>query len=218
MLKKNDALRRILISLIVAGLVYFILPSSKLLATRIIMTWDIGVICLLILTWKMMSHATPERMRRDAQIEDESRLTILILFVASAGASLLAIAYILKNSQGLLQWQLTLHIGFAFVTIIISWLLVHTLFAIHYAHLYYGDSNSNSPAKNSAGLDFPQESKPDYWDFLYFSFVIGMTCQVSDVAISTRPMRRLALIHGVLTFFFNTVILALSINIIAGLT
>jgi uncharacterized membrane protein len=218
MLKQKDARRRILISLIVAGLAYLVLPSSILLVTRIIMTWDVGVICLLILTWNMMNRATPQRMRRDAQIEDESRLTILILFVASSCASLLAIAYILKNSQGLPQWQLTLHIGLAFVTIIISWLLVHTLFAIHYAHLYYGDSNSNSPAKNAAGLDFPQESQPDYWDFLYFSFVIGMTCQVSDVAISTRPMRRLALIHGVLTFFFNTVILALSINIIAGLT
>lgn len=156
-------------------------------------------------------------MQRDAQIEDESRLTILILFVASSCTSLLAIAYILNNNQGLPQWKLSLHIGLSVVTIIVSWLLIHTLFAIHYAHLYYSKYTSNSPAKNTAGLDFPQESQPDYWDFLYFSFVIGMTCQVSDVAISTRPMRRLALIHGVLTFFFNTIVLALSINIIAGL-
>lgn len=88
------------------------------------------------------------------------------------------------------------------------------MFAVHYAHDYYRDNGD--PNSGKASLDFPQETQPDYCDFLYFSFVIGMTCQVSDVQITSRAMRRLALVHGVLTFFFNTVILALSINIIAG--
>ncbi|BAZ46443.1 hypothetical protein NIES4102_34750 [Chondrocystis sp. NIES-4102] len=213
MLKQRNTLPRILISLIVAGCVYVFLPSSTFLVSRLIMSWDAGVICLLVLIGKMIIHATPEKMRRNAQILDENRLTILILFVAAACASLMAIAYILKHSQGLLGWQLTLHISLAIATIIVSWVLIHTSFAIHYAHLYY----KNSTKENIAGLDFPQEPLPDYWDFLYFSFIIGMTCQVSDVAISTRPMRRLALFHGILTFFFNTVIVALSVNIIAGL-
>lgn len=213
MLKQRNTLPRILISLIVAGCVYVFLPSSTFLLSRLIMSWDAGVMCLLVSIGKMIIRATPEKMRLNAQILDENRLTILILFVAAACASLMAIAYILKHSQGLPEWQLTLHIVLAIATIIVSWVLIHTSFAIHYAHLYY----KNITPDNLAGLDFPQEPLPDYWDFLYFSFIIGMTCQVSDVTISTRPMRRLALFHGILTFFFNTVIVALSVNIIAGL-
>lgn len=91
------------------------------------------------------------------------------------------------------------------------------MFALYYAHLYYRDDRESGTEGNVKGLDFPEEKQPDYWDFLYFSLVIGMTCQVSDVQVTSRSMRRLALMHGVLTFFFNTVILALSINIVAGL-
>lgn len=217
MSRKRDSSERILISIIVAGLAYILLPPWALGVSRIIMTWNIGAICFLSLTLAMMNGATPQTMRHKAQIQDENRLTILTLFVVSSCASLLAIAYILKNSKALPEWQLTLHVGLSIVTIIVSWVLVHTMFALHYAHLYYSNNANKYSQINSEGLNFPHESQPDYWDFLYFSFVIGMTCQVSDVAISGRSMRRLALVHGILTFFFNTVILALSINIIAGL-
>lgn len=216
MLKQIDSIKRILISLIVSGLTYSFLPIWMLRTSRLILTWDTGVICFLILTLAMMNRATPQKMRRDAQSQDENSLTILILFVASSCATLGAIAYILKNSKHLAQWQLTLHLGLSILTIVVSWSLVHTMFALHYAHLYYSDKTTNGLLENAAGLDFPSEPQPDYWDFLYFSFIIGMTCQVSDVEISTRAMRRLALVHGILTFFFNTLILALSINIIAG--
>lgn len=217
MLKQSNSSQKIVFSLIIAGLAYILLPSWMLLVSRIMMTWNIGVIFFLTLTVIMMNRATPQKMHRDAQIQDESSLTILILFVASSCVSLSAIAYILKNSQGLPELQLTLHIGLSIVTIIVSWLLVHTMFALHYAHIYYSNKTSNFSQENAGGLDFPSEPQPDYWDFLYFSFVIGMTCQVSDIQIANRSMRRLALIHGVLTFFFNTVILALSVNILAGL-
>jgi uncharacterized membrane protein len=123
----------------------------------------------------------------------------------------------LKNNNNIPQWQLILHVTLAIVTIVISWLLVHIMFALHYAHLYYRNNEENSDREKAESLDFPQEKQPDYWDFFYFSFVIGMTCQVSDVQIASRPLRRLALMHGILTFFFNTVILALSINLLAGL-
>lgn len=93
---------------------------------------------------------------------------------------------------------------------------MHTMFALHYAHGYYRDDCQDANLEQAGGLDFPQDTQPDYWDFLYFSFVIGMTCQVSDVQVVSKAMRKLALGHGILTFFFNTVILALSINIIAG--
>jgi len=111
---------------------------------------------------------------------------------------------------------LALHLTLTVLTIVGSWLLVHTIFALHYAHAYYQPAASSKDG-DAGGLDFPSDWEPDYWDFMYFSFVIGMTSQVSDVEVNSRVMRRLALLHGILSFFFNTAILAMSINIIAGL-
>lgn len=163
-----------------------------------------------------MVRATPETMRRNAQVQDEGRLVILGLITAAACASLLAIGFMLKDTKGVSTTVLTLHVTLSVVTIVGSWLLVHTIFALHYAHGYYQDGKT-LPECKAEGLDFPNDIEPDYWDFLYFSFVIGMTSQVSDVQITSRAMRRLALLHGILSFFFNTTLLAISINIIAGL-
>lgn len=165
----------------------------------------------------MMLSATPQKMRRNAQRQDESRLAILILVIAAACTSVLAIVFVLNDKKGISTLLLTLHLTLSVMTIVGSWLLVHTMFALHYAHCYYRDDRDTASEGNAGGLDFPSDNEPDYWDFLYFSFVIGMTGQVSDVATTSRSMRRLALLHGVLSFFFNTVILAMSINIIAGL-
>jgi uncharacterized membrane protein len=120
------------------------------------------------------------------------------------------------HDKGLENNLLLLHVTLSVVTIVGSWLLVHTIFASHYARAYYKTGKSLSQCKKD-GLDFPSDSEPDYWDFLYFSFVIGMTSQTSDVEVTSREIRRLALLHGVLSFFFNTTIVAMTINIIAGL-
>lgn len=165
----------------------------------------------------MMATATTEKIRRRAQRQDEGILVIYILLIAAACVSLLAIVFMLKNGKDLSATLVTLHITLAGMTVVCSWLLIHTVFALHYAHRYYRDDSKTPQEDFVEGLDFPGKNQPDYWDFLYFSFVIGMTCQVSDVQVTSPSMRRLALLHGVLTFFFNTVILALSINIIAGL-
>jgi len=165
----------------------------------------------------MMNAAAPNKMRQGAQRQDESRLAILTLVVAAACASLIAIGFMLKHTQGLPIIALTLHVTLAVITVVCSWLLTHTMFTLHYAHLYYQGNGLASTAGEKGGLEFPGEKQPDYWDFLYFSFVIGMTSQVSDVQVVSRPMRRLVLVHGMLSFAFNTVILALSVNIIAGL-
>lgn len=137
--------------------------------------------------------------------------------VAAACTSLLAIAFLLKETKDLSPILVTLHVVLAIVTVVSSWLLIHTMFALHYAHSYYGNDTETNSEDHAGGLDFPEEKQPDYWDFLYFSFVIGMTAQVSDIQVTSQPMRHLALIHSVLSFFFNKVILALSINIIAWL-
>lgn len=182
--------------------------------------------CFLVLTWIVMLDATPASMRRVARSQDVQRPAILSLIVISTFASLLAIFFMLRNAKALSVYPFSLHLAVAGVTIVGGWLLIHTIFALHYAHTYYQRCESAHPAhaatdsdtsKEAGGLDFPNDWEPDYWDFMYYAFVIGMACQVSDVETTSPQMRRLTLLHSVLSFFFNNSILAMSINIIAGL-
>ncbi|AFY73885.1 putative membrane protein [Synechococcus sp. PCC 7502] len=207
---------RLILSTLFSLIVSFLLPVWFSLSTKILCVWNAGMISFLVSTWALMIQAQPKTMRRNAQSQDEGRLVILSLVTAAACASILAIAFILREAKGKDISIVIFHIVLAVVTIIGSWLLVHTIFAMHYAHEYYQDHQTQSDCK-AGGLDFPEDIEPDYWDFLYFSFVIGMTSQVSDVQITSRSLRRLSLLHGILSFFFNTAIVAMSINIIAGL-
>jgi uncharacterized membrane protein len=133
----------------------------------------------------------------------------MLIAVSAACISLAGLALCLHGADGALPDQPTLRLILAAVTVLGSWSLIHTIFALHYAHLYYGMA--------AGGLIFPGGGDPNYWDFLYYSFVVGMTCQVSDVQVASPRLRRLTLLHGVLSFFFNTVILALAVSIGAGL-
>ncbi len=217
MLKNSDSRHRLIISVAIGVLVCVLLPSWLRLPTRTLCAWNLGADCFLGLTWWIMFRATPQKMRRFAQLEYQGHVAILTLIIASACASVLAIGFLLTgNTKSLSTILLTLHVTLAVMTIISSWLLVHTIFAMQYARTYYQVSSSNTE-QIAGGLDFPNDEEPDYWDFLYFSFVIGMTSQVSDVQTISRSMRRLTLLHGILSFFFNTSILAMSINIIAAL-
>lgn len=207
---------RLILSALCSLIASFLLPSWFSLSTRILCIWDAGMLCFLASTWVLMVQAIPKTMRRNAQSEDEGRLVILSLITAAACASILAIAFILRETKDKDISIVIPHVILAVITIIGSWLLVHTIFAMHYAHEYYQDHKTQSESK-AGGLDFPEDIEPDYWDFLYFSFVIGMTSQVSDVEITSRSLRRLTLVHSILSFFFNTAIVAMSINIIAGL-
>ncbi|HEY9641987.1 MAG TPA: DUF1345 domain-containing protein [Coleofasciculaceae cyanobacterium] len=206
---------RLLVSILVAGIVGVTLPSWFHWATRVLCIWDTGMICFLSWTWWLMLRATPQSMRSHARQQDEGRWVILSLLTAAACISIFAIGFLLSDKEAVNR-LLFFHLGLSVITIVGSWLLVHTIFAQHYAHAYYQDHKTLSEDK-AEGLDFPGEDEPDYWDFLYFSFVIGMTSQVSDVDITSRKMRQLSLIHGILSFFFNTAIVAMTINIIAGL-
>lgn len=207
---------RLILSILVAVIVAVLLPHWFSLSTRILYIWNAGMISFLLASWTLMIQAKPKTMRRNAQGQDEGRLVILILITAAACASILAIAFILRETKGQDINIIIPHVILAVITIIGSWLLVHTIFAMHYAHEYYQDHHIHCDTK-AGGLDFPNDIEPDYWDFLYFSFVIGMTSQVSDVQITSRSLRRLSLFHSILSFFFNTAIVAMTINIIAGL-
>lgn len=209
---------RLMVALALALVLWAVLPASLPRSTRSILSLDLGGAVFLALSWAMMSRATPERMRLRARLQDEGRWTILLLTVGAAIFSLSVIAVELHGMKDLPADGQLAHLGLAVVTIVCSWLVTHTMFALHYAHAFYGDGDGDPTTVDRAGgLDFPATEHPDYWDFLYFSFVVGMTGQTSDVQVRGRAIRRLCLAQGVLAFFFNTVILALSVNIGAGL-
>ncbi|MBE9162418.1 DUF1345 domain-containing protein [Tychonema sp. LEGE 06208] len=209
---------RVLVSVLFAIAVTVFLPPDYFLLTRMLCIWNAGAVSFLILTWMLMLQSNPQLMRHHAQQLDAGRLTILSTIVAAACASLLAIVFLLRDTKGLPPHLLFLHLGLSVLTIVGSWMQVHTIFTMHYARSYYGNSSKQHGSHSQAkGLDFPGDEEPDYKDFLYFSFGIGMTCQVADVQTTSRSMRYLVLFHSVLSFFFNTAILAMSVNIIAGL-
>jgi len=208
---------RLLLSALASALTFLLLPSWLHLPSRVLCIWDAGMFCFLFLSWALMLRATPETMSHRAKLQDDGRFVILTLITAAACASLLAIGFIIHDTKGLSPGLLFLHLALSIGTIIGSWLLVHTIFASHYAKDYYQDDPETPEIDDMGGLDFPNCPQPDYWDFLYYSFVVGMTSQVSDVQILSRSIRRLTLFHSVLSFFFNTSILAMTINIIAGL-
>jgi uncharacterized membrane protein len=207
-----------LFAALLGGIVIFaLLPGRVTLPIRFVIAWDIGAAAYIALTLTMMARS-PQRLRYRAQLEDASRWVILSLMIAVTLASLLSIGFVLHEAKNQSGWTADEHVLLACGTILLSWGFAHILFAIHYAQVFYDDApDAEDPNAVAGGLAFPSEENPDYWDFLYFSFVVGMTCQVSDVQVTGRTMRRLTLSHGIVSFLFNTVILALSINLLAGL-
>jgi uncharacterized membrane protein len=206
---------RMFICALLALIAWFLFGLVIPLHLRTLATWNASGIAYIALVWQMMLRSPPDAVRTRARMQDESRWVILIILIAAAFFSLAAIVDVLHQVKEMTDGK-GVSIALAGLTIVTSWFLIHTVFALHYAHEYYGD-RTGKKATAAAGLDFPGDTKPNYADFLYFSFVVGMTCQVSDVCVSSKSMRALTLLHGVLAFFFNTVILALSINIAAGL-
>ena len=183
--------------------------------TLAISTWDTMAGIYLLLAWITMAGADAE-ITRSHTGKGQSNRAILLLVLGAASISVAALAFMYKSGHGLPLWQKIVHLTLSLLALAFSWLLVHTRFAFHYAHRYYVGGRG-SYAAQKGGLNFPGGRDPDYLDFAYFSFVIGMTSQVSDVAVTSRIMRRLAMAHGILSFGFNVAVLALSVNILASL-
>lgn len=175
----------------------------------LLLAFDIAVVAFLTATAIMFSRSDAQSIRRRARKEDEGYWGFLLSSAAVATVVLVALAGELHTSKHAGSLQIAL----AVCSLILAWLFMNTIFALHYAHEFYGDSGSKH-----AGLDFPGNVDPDYWDFVYFAFVIGMTFQVSDVQIDSRAIRRVALAQAVIAFFFNVIVIALSVNIVAGNT
>ena len=218
---------RLLGSIALGVLIYALLPSTLGLPTRVLIGWNIAIAVFLVLASTMMAQSTHETMRKRARDLDEGRHAVLVLSVVAALSSLTAIIFELFHLKTASAGVAGLHIGLSIATILTSWSFVHMIFTEHYAHGYYIDADDegysavedreegDSPRRR--GLRFPGQPRPDYLDFLYFSFTIGVANQTADVEINTRAMRLLVLIHSVLSYFFNTIILALTINIAASL-
>ena len=213
-------LRPRLIFGILAGLVIgFLCPVEWRSATRLLLAWNAGVILYIALTFIMMLRDDLDRFHQRAAVQDEGRFVILTLSIVAAVFSIAAIVVQLaatKDMQGLDKY---LHIALAATTIVTGWTFIHLTFALHYAHEYASERRKRPdlPEKYRGGLDFPDTLTPDYSDFLYFSFIIGVASQTADIAVCSPTMRRIALVHGIVSFFYNTTILALTINIAAGL-
>ena len=180
--------------------------------TRLLIGWNAAVWAYLVTMGVLMMRADHARVKAVAAEQDESAALVLVTLLLASGLSLAAIFSELASTQALTPNERLLHYGFTALTLLGSWFLVGTLFCFHYAHQFYGAPATATP------LQFPdQELQPDYSDFLYFSFTIAVTAQTSDVVVLTRAMRKLVLAHSLLSFFFNLLILGLSVNIAGGI-
>jgi len=183
------------------------------MATKLLLGWDIGVILYLVLAYQLMVTCGIDEIRRRASEDDEGALALLILTGLSGLAIMGAIIAELGIAKVSGQPRSGYGVAIAMITIVVSWAFVHTIFALHYAHEYYGEGRDHA----IGGLTFPGRQSPDYWDFVYFSVVIAMTSQVSDVVITSKIIRRIVIVHGVLAFFFNVAVFALTVNIVSNL-
>ncbi|MCC6286466.1 MAG: DUF1345 domain-containing protein [Chitinophagaceae bacterium] len=213
-LNSQHTMTKLLICIAFAVVIPFLFFKTDI-ASRVMIGWDVFCLTLLTLYWISFYTSPHIQIRRQAAQDDPSRVIIFIIVLICSAASMLAITLLLtaKNETSM---QKAWHVPLALTGMIFSWLTVHTIFTARYAHMYYGN-RKDDPNAHEEGLDFPNDTAPDFIDFAYFSFVIGMTFQVSDVEISSKRIRRLVLLHGLISFAYNTIIVALTINIIAGL-
>lgn len=197
-------------SVMLALAVFYFLPPlwAAHISTKFIISWNVASLFYLCLSLEMMLNSTPQKMQKRAIDQKEGRLALLILvFIVSiiCIASTISSLSIAKELQGRLKWE---HMGLAGITVFTSWSFTQIMFAQHYAHEYYFEKFH----ERNPGLQFPETPEPDYFDFLYFSCIIGTAEQTADVSFTSSSLRRVGLSHSILSFFFNTVLIALTIN------
>jgi uncharacterized membrane protein len=214
-LTNTDPVHRVSISVGLAIITYLLVRKQEF-DTTILSTilWDIFALTYIIISWIVFFTSNTEHIKKKATADDGGKLFVFFIVVFASFVSMITVATLVisKDSLGM---ENNIYLPIIIGGILLSWTLVHTTFCFHYAHLYYDSPNGTN--NNAEGLNFPNEKYPDYIDFAYFSFVIGMTFQVSDIEISSRKIRRLALLHSILSFVLNTFVVALTINLIAGL-
>ncbi len=210
--QKINSLEKLLICLAFGIVTYAVVHTNGNYGLgRLMFAWNIFSLTMIVMNWITFSITDSKEIRSQAQVQDPRRIVVFGLVLIATIASILAVTMMIiikeeGNSGG--GWRIPL----AIAGMILSWILIHTLFTLRYAHIYYGNDVDN-PTNHAGGLNFPGCKRPEYLDFAYFSFVLGMTFQVSDVEITSRPLRTMALFHSMLSFAYNTVMIALVINL-----
>lgn len=209
-------LHRIGASLLVTAVAFLLLQHLGISTLLLVMTlWTVFSLCFVAASWVVLFMRPIPEIRKKALSDDGSVTLVYILILVSSFAGMFAVLLLMmsKHQQQGTPW---LYIPVSLGGMLLSWVMVHTVFTFHYAHKYY-DADKEEAHKAAEGLEFPGNAKPDYIDFAYFSFVIGCTFQVSDVEITSRSIRRIVLLHGMLSFLLNTFVVALTINFVASL-
>ena len=204
------AVAGIAVSLAIVGFAPQLRPSSSLIAG-----WDTFCVVFLGLAYRALSHKSADDIRARADREDQGQAVILLVILAACVTSVAAVALELSLAHAEKGLEKGLHVTLGVATLAASWLLMQVVFALHYAHEYYAADPKTGA--DVGGLAFPGAEAPDYWDFLHFSVVIGVASQTADVAFTDRHMRRLGTVHSLIAFAFNTLIVALAINLVAGM-
>ncbi|MBD2723849.1 DUF1345 domain-containing protein [Hymenobacter armeniacus] len=209
-------LLHVVLALAIGGLCYRLAPPDFLLLTRLLMGWDGFVLSVLLLSWITIFHTRAADMFHVVRALHPDKTWLLLLLTTFVGTtiSIVAVVLLLHNLQAMAREERIENISVSVVAIGSTWCLMHTLFALHYAHTYF---TLQKNAGADAGLLFVGAGPTSYWDFVYFSFVVGMTSQTADVSITSLRMRQLVLFHSLMAFAFNTTIVALAINVVAGL-
>jgi uncharacterized membrane protein len=195
---------------------YFVCPSDWASTARVLAAWDVGALVYLAFAFSLMIRCGVGHIKTTAAEGDDSRIIILIVILLSIGASFVSIAHLIQYAKqpSIGEGEKAFLAGLGIVTLVMSWCVTQVAFTLHYAHEFYSPDDDSDAA---GGLDFAGDKEPDYWDFLYFATSIGATSQTSDTAISSHSLRRLVTLHAVIAFFFNTAVLALTVNIAASL-
>ena len=203
---------RLLTSTLIGVLLFCLTPPRWRLETRGLVAWDFSVFLYLALVVRLASKATPDRIRLRARLQDDGALFTLVFSTVAVAICFVAIALELSAVKSMTGADKFYHAVLVATTIPMAWSFIHSMFALHYAHEFYDAEDSRGH-----GLIFPGDKPPSYWDFLYFSFIIGTSGQTADVSVSCDSIRKTALVHCVLAFFFNITMLGLTINVASSL-
>ncbi len=206
---------RVYVSVLISAVILWLLPDRLALSLRCAAAWDAGGLVYLGMAFAAMARCGADIIRRKAARQDDSGLVILIIILLAIASSFASIIGLLTEARdkGASEELRALCLGLAALTIVVSWFVTQVAFTFHYAHEHYSPERGHT----AGGLAFPGDEHPDYWDFFYFSTSIGATSQTSDTDVKSKGMRRLVALHAIVSFFFNTTVLALTINLAAGL-
>ena len=205
---------RMMISTLFGLAVALLVPAGDFIV-HTLLGWNAGVILYIALILILMARTAPAAIRKRSIAEAEGRFTVLLLVIAAATMILIAIALGVFSAKQLQGTARLLRLALTFITVINSWAFVQIVFTIYYAHEYHAEVRGRRG--NRGGLKFMGSGTPDYWDFLYFALTVGMTAQTSDTGVETHRIRRLVIVHGLVSFVFTTAVIALTVNLAAQL-